>query len=65
MSCGVVARLVLKEKMFDSYAAHDIAGPWLGEGTVFSLFASPHLDWGGGGTPIPGQDRGYRHPGSG
>ena len=38
----------------------------MGEGTVFSLFVSSHLDGGGRGYPIPGLDRGgLPHPRSG
>ena len=36
----------------------------MGEGTVFSLFVSLHLD-GGGGYPISGLDRGYPIPAPG
>ena len=36
----------------------------MGEGTVFSLFVSSHLD-GGGGTPVPGLSGGVPHPRSG
>ena len=36
----------------------------MGEGTVFSLFVSLHLD-GGGGVPQPGVDGGGRVPWSG
>ena len=36
----------------------------MGEGTVFSLFVSPHLD-GGGGVPQPGLDGGEGGPWSG
>ena len=36
----------------------------MGEDTVFSLFVSPHLDVGGGGTPSQVQVGGVPHPGN-
>ena len=36
-----------------------------GEGNIFTLCVNLHLDWGGGGYPIPGLDGGISHPRSG